>query len=147
MGSLTTIALLFGVAGQYVGGKLAQRFPMERVIAVLALVVIPSLLILGVPSGFGRMWGAAVFAFVFFTSQPAYNSLVAEYLPRHLQGRGYGIAFFLGFGAGSFSGGFSGYIAQEVGIHWVFLSLAVLGFVLLLFALALLAARKNTDSF
>lgn len=134
-GSFTTLALLFGIGGQYLGGFLAERVQLERLLLPVSLVTTLSLLLIGATRGGALVFVAAIFAFGYFMGQPIYSSLIAEYTPHHLQGRSYGISFFSTFGLGSFAAGVSGYIAERLGINWVFFSLA--GFGLLLLGLAL----------
>lgn len=146
-GSLTTVALFFGVAGQFIGGNLAQRYRLERLALLLSLLLAPSLLLVGLTSDAALVAAAAGFALFNFMAQPAWNSLVAEYTPAHLQGRSYGINFFATFGLGAFAAGFSGVVAQRLGVQWVFVvmaGLAVLVSVLALWLLARASGRRRT---
>lgn len=129
-GSFTTVALLFGIAGQYLGGALAQRIRLEHLVVAVSATIVPALLFMGLSSGAGLVVFAAAFAFFNFMGQPVFNSLIAKYTPLHLQGRSYGISFFCAFGLGSFSAGFSGFIAERVGANWVFLALATVALLL-----------------
>ncbi len=138
-GSFTTVALLFGVVGQYLGGHLAHRFRLERIAVVMACAIVPPLLLMGAASGVLLVVAAAAFAFFNFMGQPTFNSLVAEYTPRRLQGRSYGIYFFCSFGIGSFAAGVSGLIAERFGLPWVFVVLAGVGVLLVLLTLYLLS--------
>lgn len=133
-GSFTTVALLFGVGGQFLGGLLSQRMRREKCAVIVALVTAPALLAMGNLSGLVLVAAAALFAFFHFMAQPVYNYLIAEYSPPAWRGRSYGISFFCTFGLGSFSAGISGYIAEHLGVNWVFISLA--GFDLLILACA-----------
>ncbi len=133
-GSFASAALLLGVLGQYVGGHLADRIKLETLVVPATAVLIPSLLVMGLSGELVLVSAAGLFAFFNFMGQPTYNSLVAAYTPRRLQGRSYGFAFFAGFGVGSFSAGFSGLIAERLGTNWVFLTLAGVAFVMLLLA-------------
>ena len=142
-GSFTTFALLFGTLGQYVGGQLAQRFVLERMAVILTIAIIPPLLLMGVATGSLLVGAAAVFALFNFMAQPTFNSLIAEYTPRRLQGRSYGISFLCTFGIGSFAAGFSGLIAERYGLGWVFVVLGGIGFILLLLTLYLLGVAST----
>jgi MFS family permease len=123
-GYFATIALLFGIGGQYVGGSLGERLRKEYLVAPMALCVVPSLLLVGTS---GRAWlvvGASAFAFFHFMAQPVYNALIADYTPLRLQGRIFGVAFLLGYGVGSFAATLGGYMAERGGTSGLFLSLA-----------------------
>jgi MFS family permease len=121
-GSLTTVALLAGSAGQYFGGSLSQRHVLERLAPPLALAAV-----------------SAAFVFFNFSGQPVYNGLIAEYTPQGAMGRSYGISFFAAFGLGSAAASFAGFFAERWGTGSVFLSLA--GFALLVMSLTLVIWR------
>lgn len=143
-GSLTTVALLFGVLGQYAGGLLGERVRRELLIVPLMVVMMPALLLLGGATGALVVVAASLFAFFYFMAQPSVNALIADYAPRSFQGSVYGIGFFATFGLGSFSGTFAGYIAQRMGTPWVFFSLGAFAAVSFLLALYLfLGSGKN----
>jgi MFS family permease len=145
-GSLTTLALLTGCVGQYLGGTLSQHHALERLAPPLALCLVPSLLLMGVSGGLALVAASAAFVFFNFTGQPIYNGLIAEYTPHELMGRSYGISFFAAFGLGSSAATFAGFFAERWGTGSVFLSLA--GFALLGMSLALviwrLAVRRKS---
>jgi len=147
-GSFTTVALLFGVAGQFLGGYFCDRRRREALAAIAIGVSAPALL--GV-WGFGGallLGAAALFAFFHFMSQPVFNALIADYCPDRWRGRMYGIYFFCSFGVGSFSASALGYVAETQGVQTVFLICAFLGLAALLFVIALLlrALRHGSDA-
>lgn len=136
-GSFASLALLFGILGQYLGGLLSRRFKLEPLMVVHALVITPPLILMGMFGGGLLVVLATLFAFLYFVAQPIYSMLIARYAPAEFQGRAFGIAFFFSFGLGSFAASFGGYIAQNLGTAWVFLSMGSLGILLLLVGLAL----------
>jgi MFS family permease len=142
-GDLATIALLFGVAGQYIGGNLAQKYRLEKLVLALTVVLVPALVLMGLTTGVALVIAAAAFALFNFMAQPAWNSLVAEYTPPDLQGRSFGLNFFATFGLGSFSAGFSGLVAARLGVQWVFVVMGGLAFLISLLALLLLRRALN----
>ena len=145
-GSLTTIALLFGAVGQYVGGYLGESVQREKLVTILAILLLPSLLFLAAVNGMAIVIGAGLFALFYFMAQPAYNTLVADYTPQHLRGTSYGLCFFATFGLGSFGGSLSGYVANEFGTHWVFLMLSGFAFAVLALSVYLLIYSKGIQS-
>ena len=136
-GSLTTLALLTGGFGQYLGGSLSDRGSLERLAILLALALAPTLLLMGMSSGLLLVAAAAVFVFFNFAGQPVYNILLAEYIPGSALGRGYGLSFFASFGLGSTAASFSGLLADRWGTSSVFLALAAFGAAVLALAVAL----------
>ncbi len=111
--SLATLALLMGAVGQYVGGSLSQRFPLERLAPLIAVGVIPSLVLMGSSGGALLVVASAGFVFFSFGGQPIYNSLIAEYTPARLLGRSYGISFFAAFGLASVGSTYAGFFADR----------------------------------
>jgi len=138
-GSFTTVALLFGVAGQFSGGFLSDKWRREGLALISLGVSAPALFGVWGFGGLGVLAAAAVFAFFHFMSQPVFNSLIADYCPDHWRGRMYGIYFFCAFGVGSFSASGLGYVADAYGIRVVFLLCAVMGIIAACFMVALLA--------
>ena len=146
-GSFTTIALLFGIAGSYLGGRLPKRGQLERWLMIAPIVLVPALLVMGTAYDGVLMVAASVYAFSHFAGQPMLNALVAKYTPTRWRGRSYGITFFCAFGLGSFAAGVSGYLAENLGTNWVFIMLAGVG--ILMFAcvlvLVIMAPRWSTQ--
>ena len=123
-GSLTTLALLAGAAGQLFGGALSQRYSLERLALPFALVVAPALLLMGISGGLALVAAAALFVFFNFGAQPVYTGLIADYSPQRALGRSFGISFFAAFGLGSTAATFAGFLADRSGTGSVFLALA-----------------------
>jgi len=130
-GSFTTIALIFGVGGQFLGGYLAERRRRESLALIITLIVTPLLVAMASSSGLPLLGAAITFAFFSFMGQPVYNCLIADYCPPSWRGRMFGISFFCNFGIGSFSAPLLGYIADQFGTSWVFMVSA--GFSMLAF--------------
>ena len=63
-------------------------------------------------------------AFFHFLTQPVGNQMVAEFTPPRLRGLGYGIYFFMTFGAGSAGAMLSGWVSDKVGLAKMFPALA-----------------------
>lgn len=122
-GSLTTAALAAGAVGQYVGGWLALRNPLERLAPLLTGVSVPALLLVGVLGGPGLVALAATFIFFNFAAQPIYTALLADYSPQQALGRSYGLSFFASFGLGSTAASFAGFFADRWGTGAAFLGL------------------------
>jgi MFS family permease len=133
-GSLTTLALLAGAAGQLFGGALSQRYKLEPLALPFALMVAPALLLMGISGGLALVAAAALFVFFNFGSQPVYTGLIADYSPRRALGRSFGISYFAAFGLGSTAAAFAGFLADRWGTDSVFLALA--GFACITLALA-----------
>ena len=119
--------LLVGVAGQYAGGKLTDRIPVEYglagsfgVLAVLAVLFVPVS-----EAGLGPLvvLGALLGAFLFVV-QPMYQATVAEYTPSGTRGLSYGFTYLGVFGVGALGGTIAGAILAVANPTALFLTLA-----------------------
>ncbi len=136
--------LLMGVVGQYAGGKLSDRIPVEyglsgafAVLAVLALLFVPvSTMGLGPLLLFGPVLG--IFLFVV---QPMYQATVAEYTPAGTRGLSYGFTYLGVFGVGALGGGVAGALLAFADPTALFLTLAGFGAVGSLVGLTLARLR------
>jgi len=136
-GTVATVALLSGALGQYVAGRLTDRYPPERVyLAAVALGTI-FVFMMAVTTDLVLVLSAILYAFFYFSTQPTQNYLLSRYLPKHRHGLGYGIQFFVTFGVGSTAAAVSGYLADRFGLESVFYGMGICfllscGFVLFL---------------
>ncbi|WP_199174941.1 MFS transporter [Halegenticoccus soli] len=119
--------LMVGVVGQYVGGKLTDRIPVERGIAgafgclaVLALVFLP-MANLGIAP---LLAVGALLGFFLFLVQPMYQATVAEYTPPGTRGLSYGYTYLGVFGVGALGGAVAGAILAYANPPALFLTLA-----------------------
>ena len=123
-GAAATIALLFGVGGQYAGGEIGERFRRERLLVPAAALTIPPLLVMGVWDGWVLLVGSAAFVFFNFLAQPTAVAMISDYAAERLQGRVYALTSLTGFGFGAFAGVGGGLLADGPGVQWVFVMLA-----------------------
>ena len=110
---LATLALLMGAVGQYIGGSLSQRFPLERLAPLIAIMVVPCLIAMGTASGALLVVASGAFVLFSFGGQPIYTGLIADYTPGRLLGRSYGITFFAAFGLASVGSTYAGFLASR----------------------------------
>ena len=111
--ALTTVALLTGAAGQYVGGALSQRVQLERLAPLIVMLAVPSLFLTGIIEGGPLVVFAAALIFFNFAGQPVFTGLIADYTPARLLGRSYGISFFASFGLASVGSTYAGFFADR----------------------------------
>jgi MFS family permease len=139
-GALTTGALLVGMAGMYTAGRLSDsgRHP-AGVFFLGAVAQGPLLVAMAYCNGPLLVPLAMGVAFFHFWTQPVGNQLVAQLTPPHARGLGYGVYFFLAFGAGSTGASLSGWISDTFGLAYIFPVLAML---LVPSALGVLALRR-----
>ena len=138
--------LIVGVVGQYVGGKLIDRVPVEYGLAggfgllvVLALLFLPAASAGLVPLlAVGAVLGAALF-FV----QPFYQATVAEYSPPGTRGLSYGFTYLGVFGVGALGGTVAGVILTYATPTALFATLA--GFAAVGSGLGAYLLRRRAD--
>lgn len=126
-GLLTTLALLAGLVGMYVAGRAVDRgVPPGRIFLVGGLLQMPLLLAIAYVGNLALVPVIMIVAFFHFMTQPPGNYLVTRFVPPRLRGLGYGIYFFVAFGAGSFGAAFGGWVSERSGLTWAFAALALL---------------------
>ena len=140
---MTTVALLTGALGQYVGGSLTQRYRLERLAPVMPVLVVPALVLLGTTREALLVVAAAGFVMFSFGGQPVFTSLIADYTPSRLLGRSYGVSFFAAFGLASFGSTYAGFFADHWDTAAVFLALIPVAILTVVVGLALLALARR----
>lgn len=125
-GLATTIVLMAGIPGQYVGGIWGDRYNKTRLLFIICIIHIPLLLAFLAGSGGIALFCGILLGFVHFMYQPVGNAMIAEYTSSESRGIGYGFSFFLSFGVGSLASGIGGSVAVHYGVSTVFLFTAIL---------------------
>ena len=149
-GATATLALLFGVAGQYVGGELGERYNRERLVVPLAALTVPALLMMATGQGWVLLLGAVLFVFFNFMAQPTSVAMISDYAGERIQGRIYGLTSVTGFGIGSLAGVIGGLITDGHGVQWVFLMLACVATLTVLSGIAInvyMFLQRQTNEF
>ncbi|MDI6754425.1 MAG: MFS transporter [Thermodesulfobacteriota bacterium] len=123
-GMLSGLALFMGVFGQYMGGVLGQKPRLERKLLVISALSLPFIFSMSFSKDSYLLIMALVYFFLNFSLQPMTNVLLARYTTLEMRGTAFGIFFFAAFGIGSLASSFSGYIAQNLGLPWVFVGLS-----------------------
>jgi MFS family permease len=124
-GTIATLALASGAIGQYVAGRLVDRYSAEKLYFGAVIIGMVCVFIMAVSINVLLVVAAVIYAFFYFSTQPIQNFLISRYLPPHRQGLGYGIHFFLTFGVGSTAAAVSGYIADRLGLETVFIFMGI----------------------
>ena len=139
--------LLFGVVGQLVGGKAADRYSSQRVVIYASAGMVASMLILllvpsphlGVPL-FVILYGVSLYG-----HQPAMTALLGRVSPPSLMGAAYGVMFFFAFGLGSASAAIAGYIADSFSLEASFWIMALFASVALGISLIIPRVIRQAD--
>ncbi len=142
-GTVATLALASGAAGQYLAGRLVDRYSAERLYLGAVVIGMTCVFAMAITANALLVAIAVVYAFFYFATQPIQNLMLSRYLPAHRQGLGYGILFFLTFGVGSTAAAVSGYIADRLGLEAVFIFMG-LCFMMSAFMVLLLVLRAGS---
>lgn len=119
--------LMFGVLGQYIGGKLSDAVNPRRgatvmlgFLTLLASVYVfidaytlPIIILLSL-----------VLGITLFSIQPLYQSMIADYTPEGFRGLAYGYSFFGIFGIGALGASLTGYMLSNFNQEIMFAALA-----------------------
>jgi MFS family permease len=126
-GLLTTLALLMGLAGMWVSGRMSDGGTgMTRVFLIGAVMQAPALVLMGWAGSWTLLPLAMIVAFFHFFTQPPGNQMVASFTPPELRGVGYGLFFFVSFGIGSLGATIGGWASERAGLAPTFSYLALL---------------------
>ncbi len=136
--------LMVGMLGQYVGGRLTDRMPTERglalgfgSLAVVALLFVPAATAGVVP----LLVASALLGFFLFSVQPFYQATVAEYSPPGTRGLSYGYTYLGVFGFGALGAALAGAVLTYANQGVLFVVFAALAATATTFALVL--ARRG----
>ena len=127
-GIFPTLVFLAGIIGQIIGGRLGTRYKRTKLLPLIIAINIPFLLLMGYTTDIFLVLCSLGLGMAYFCNQPISNTLIAEFTHSDNRGLGYGINFFLSFGIGSLAAGLGGFIAENMGIAYVF---TVMGFLLI----------------
>jgi len=123
-GAVATLALLSGALGQYISGRLVDRYQPEKIYLFAVLTGTLFVLLMAVSTNLILVLSSMLYALVYFSTQPTQNFLLSKYTPRDKQGLIYGLHFFITFGIGSTSAAVSGYVADILGLRAIFYAMA-----------------------
>jgi MFS family permease len=145
-GTIATIALLSGAAGQYVAGRLVDSYKPEKLYFGAVVFGTIFVFLMAQRLNIFLVVSAVLYSFFYFSTQPIQNFLLTRYLPESRQGTGFGIHFFLTFGVGSTAAAVCGYLADHFGLESVFYAMGVCFIVSSCLAWVLLLRSKRVKS-
>ena len=139
LGLIVGAVMLMGSAGQLIGGRLADRMPMKTLYVATFLIKLPLMIL---AAWFGGAWAllvAVVIGFMFDFAAPVENLLLARYSSGKRRGLAFGLKFAMGFVAAPLGVNLVAWAYGDAagGAPALFLTLATLGLVMLVAAMAL----------
>ena len=120
--------LLVGVVGQYLGGRLTDRLPVERGLQIAFAAMIAIALGFAAALQVGGGWvllAGGVLGVVLFFIQPLTQATVAEFTPQSARGVSYGFSYLGVFGVGAMGGLLAGVVLTTASVATLFAVLAV----------------------
>jgi MFS family permease len=100
-GLAASLAMLVGIAGQYLGGLVADHRELRRAYLIFHAASLPMVLAIGLTSGGWVLLASGLYVFFALGMQPIENSLFAALTPERWRSTAYGLKFVLTFGLGA----------------------------------------------
>ena len=144
----TTIAsaiFLVGMIGQYMGGRVAERFSLQHSYLVFHLVTIPAAFAMAWAANLPLVILALVYFFFLLGMQPIENTLVSRLTPPHLRHSAFGMKFILTFGMGALAVKGVQAIERSFSITWVYPALGCVS-ILLVISIGALIVRMGSGA-
>ena len=140
---VTTAVYGIGIAGQLIGGRVADRYSLKWGYFAFFALALPCALAMIFLDGALLIPTAGIFVLFVLGVQPIENSLIAYLTPAKWRSLSYGIKFSLVFGVGALSVKLIGFIQERTGsLDYVILSIAgFLAAMLLVFSVFLYMSR------
>ncbi|MEN8257962.1 MAG: MFS transporter [Thermodesulfobacteriota bacterium] len=121
---LTSFIYFIGMAGQYTGGWVGERFRLTSGYLLFHLLTIPMALAMAASSNGMLVFFAMIHGFFLLGMQPLENTLVARLTPPNFLSSAYGMKFILTFGVGALSVKMVGLVKTSWGFPAVYQGLA-----------------------
>lgn len=146
-GTVATLALLSGSVGQYMAGRLVNRYKGESLYLIVILFGTIFSLLMFFVKGISLILSSVLFSLFYFATQPIQNYLLSRYISEARRASGYGIHFSITFGIGSVASALGGFCADRFGLPSVFLGSSVCFGIALGLAFYLLKLRSKQLSY
>lgn len=128
----TSLIYLVGMAGQYFGGWVGERYRLTSGYLLFHLITIPMTLAMSASANGMLIFFAMIHGFFLLGMQPLENTLVARLTPAHFLSSAYGMKFILTFGVGALSVKMVAVVEETWGFAAVFQCLAGISTLLVL---------------
>ncbi len=146
--AITSLIFLVGVAGQYLGGRLAERFDPRRGYLAFHFLALPMALLMAYATDTALLFVGIGYMLFLLGMQPMENTLVATLTPERLRHSAYGTKFILTFGVGALGVHVVGWIKQAWSLEAVFIALTLVscGIVMSIVVLIAVTGREGPHS-
>jgi MFS family permease len=118
--TITSAIFLVGMMGQYIGGRVAERYRLQHSYLVFHLITVPAAFLMAWTTDLPLVIAALLYFFFLLGMQPIENTLVSRLTPPSWRHSAFGMKFVLTFGVGALA--VKGVEAVETGfgITWVY---------------------------
>ncbi len=143
--AIASTIFLVGMLGQYLGGRVAERFCLQHSYLVFHLITIPAAFAMAWVANLPLVITALVYFFFLLGMQPIENTLVSRLTPAHLRHSAFGMKFVLTFGLGALAVKGVQAIERNFNITWVYPALGCVSIVLVI-SIVVLILRLRSDA-
>lgn len=141
--TITSAIFLVGMFGQYMGGRVAERYSLQHSYLVFHLITIPAAFMMAWAADMPLVLLALIYFFFLLGMQPIENTLVSHLTPSRWRHSAFGMKFVLTFGMGALAVKGVEAIEKTFGITTVYPSLGCVSIVLV-FTIGMLIIRMRT---
>lgn len=143
-GLLVSAVYLFGMVGQYAGGRLADRYSLRRLYIIMYGLMIPTMMLAASLAGLPLFAAVAMAVLLNTLGIPIENSLLSHYSPEKWRATAFGAKFVLNLGVAALGVPLVAVIRDATGdFYWYFVIMALLAAAIVVVSLALPAERRD----
>lgn len=141
--ALTSAVFIVGILGQYMGGRVAERFEPRMGYLVFHALALPMALFMAYTTDLSLLLVAMAYMLFLLGMQPIENTLVAYLTPEKLRHSAYGTKFVLTFGVGALAVHLVGWIKEVWSLPAVFVAMAAVSVGIVLSILLLIYITRT----
>lgn len=141
--TITSAIFLVGMLGQYMGGRVAERFSLPHSYLIFHLITIPAAFAMAQAFNLALVMVALVYFFFLLGMQPIENTLVSRLTPPRWRHSAFGMKFVLTFGMGAIAVKGVQAIERGYAITWVYPALGCVS-ILLVITIGVLITRMGS---
>jgi len=139
---ITFFIYLTGMAGQYIGGRLAERFDPRICYLIFHGIPVPAAILMATAADWPLVLLSMVYLFFLLGMQPIENTLVARLSPKRFHHSAYGTKFILTFGVGAFAIKLVNAVEKTASIESVFVAMGLVSALMVVVILLLINQTK-----
>lgn len=127
---ITSTIYLLGMVGQFIGGKVGERFDLRYGYLVFHAITVPAALAMALTANIPLIVFAMIHSFFLLGMQPIENTIVSRLAPPNVMSSAYGMKFILTFGVGAIGVKVIEIVKVQFGLSGIFFSLAIISGIL-----------------